>query len=114
MMARREGYFGIYSQEVFHVPQFNSLQMKAAISLRPTTVVVNSNNNAFKFHDGKTALKDGTACPAKPDHQVLAIGYGVETDAMGNKTEYIIIKNSHGGTWGDKGYGKISTDQTLD
>lgn len=41
----------------------------------------------------------------KLDHAVQAVGWGIE-----NGQEYILIKNSWGTYWGDKGFIKIATD----
>jgi cathepsin F len=42
--------------------------------------------------------------PSSLDHGVLIVGYGVNTDIIGLKTPYWIIKNSWGASWGESGY----------
>lgn len=47
---------------------------------------------------------DNDKCGTNLDHGVLAIGYGVENDG----TEYYIVKNSWGPTWGEDGFIKLA------
>merc|ERR1712241_1118734 len=42
------------------------------------------------------------------NHAVAVVGYGTE-----NKKPYWLIKNSWGITWGEKGYGKISSGKNI-
>lgn len=41
------------------------------------------------------------------NHAVLIVGYGKEKDG----TEYWIVKNSYGDTWGEKGYIKMAKNR---
>jgi len=43
-------------------------------------------------------------CGTSLDHGILIVGYGVETDIVGEKMPYWIVKNSWGASWGESGY----------
>ena len=44
-----------------------------------------------------------SGCGNSLDHAVLAVGYDTAADG----TEYYLVKNSWGTTWGDNGYVKM-------
>jgi len=46
-------------------------------------------------------------CGKSLDHGILIVGYGIETDILGFKKPYWIIKNSWGTSWGESGYMKL-------
>jgi len=52
------------------------------------------------YYDGVWYFPCGTSL----DHGILIVGYGVETDILGEKMPYWIVKNSWGADWGLDGY----------
>ena len=68
----------------------------AAIAQQPVSVAIQANQLGFQTY--KRGVFSGI-CGHKLDHGVLAVGYGKLNDKG-----YIKVKNSWGGSWGDKGY----------
>nr|AAT07056.1 cathepsin L-like cysteine proteinase [Brugia malayi] len=69
----------------------------------PISVSLYSSSPSFVAY--RSGIYNDPKCPTdakKVNHAVVAVGYGVE-----NNTEYFIIRNSWGPTWGQKGYGRI-------
>ncbi|KAK7880627.1 hypothetical protein WMY93_032737 [Mugilogobius chulae] len=63
----------------------------------PISVSVYSSCKGFKYY--KSGILNDPACKGKPDHGVLAVGYGTE-----GSSDYWIVKNSWGTARGEKGY----------
>jgi C1A family cysteine protease len=51
----------------------------------------------------KSGVLNNTNCGVNTDHDVLAVGYGVE-----NGENYWLVKNSWGTSWGENGFIKIA------
>jgi C1A family cysteine protease len=77
-----------------------------AVSRQPVSVAIEADKLAFQFYKG--GILDGTACGQELDHGVTAVGFGVE-----NGKEYFIVRNSWGGSWGEKGYIRIAKNDSI-
>jgi C1A family cysteine protease len=90
------------------VTKNNQVNLKEAVSMGPVSIAIEADTKAFQLY--KSGVLTGDACGTKLDHGVLIVGYG--TDAG---TEYWLVKNSWGPSWGDGGYIKIGrSDSTND
>lgn len=75
-------------------------QLKAALDKVVATVTIQADSTVFRSY--KSGILDSSECGTSLNHAVAAVGYGKEGD-----TEYWIVRNSWGKSWGDQGYIKI-------
>jgi len=80
----------------------NALQ--AAVAEGPVSVAIDASSIFFQLYFGGIMKH---FCGTTLDHGVLVVGYGTESG-----TDYWILKNSWGATWGEKGYFRMIRDQT--
>ncbi|KAF5739282.1 xylem cysteine proteinase 2 [Tripterygium wilfordii] len=78
------------------VPRNSGENLLKALANQPLSVAIDASGRDFQFYSG--GVFDGH-CGVELDHGVAAVGYG------SNKgLDYIIVKNSWGPKWGEKGY----------
>jgi len=90
-----------YVSSVQTVQRYSASQLMAAIAQGPVSVTVEADRTAFQGYTG--GVLNTSACGTQLDHAITAVGYGQQ-----DGTNFYIVRNSWGPTWGDAGYIKIA------
>merc|ERR1719487_2321588 len=114
-VAKSHGLFGckyekskgvVAAESYTDVTHNSGTQLKAALNKNPVSIAIEADKLVFQqYHKG---VITGSSCGTQLDHGVLAVGYGTESG-----TDYFLVKNSWGASWGDQGYVKIGTDNVC-
>ena len=84
------------------VPRNNEQALLKALAHQPVSVAIEASGRNLQFYSG--GVFDGP-CGTQLDHGVAAVGYGTAGKDNGHVVaDYIIVKNSWGPSWGEKGY----------
>jgi len=93
---------GVFSLSGFtDVPANSTQELENAVAKQPVSVAIEADTFVFQFYNG--GIISSTGCGVNLDHGVLVVGYGSE-----NGSDYWILKNSWGPSWGEKGYFRIA------
>jgi len=82
------------------VPANSTAQLEAAVAQGPVSVAIDAGSIIFQFYFG--GVIKSSWCGTSLDHGVLIVGYGTDSG-----TDYWILKNSWGPSWGEKGFFRI-------
>ncbi|XP_065854529.1 cysteine protease XCP1-like [Euphorbia lathyris] len=78
------------------VPENDEGSLLKALAHQPLSVAIDASGRDFQFYSG--GVFNGP-CGTELDHGVAAVGYGTTKGS-----DYIIVKNSWGPKWGEKGF----------
>ena len=76
--------------------------VEAIANVGPVSIYLFANQD-FQFYSDGVFDQNSKHCSSKHEdstHSVALVGYGTDFDAYGNKTDYYILRNSWGTSWG--------------
>ncbi|KAF4677537.1 hypothetical protein FOL47_000925 [Perkinsus chesapeaki] len=112
--SSRTREINVYRQEVGDlrsfdiriIPPRDSQLVATHLRLGPVAVGISANSHEFQQYKG--GVFDSQECNGKPDHAMLLVGFGTDTNVG---KDYWILKNSRGEEWGEGGYMRIVKKQ---
>jgi C1A family cysteine protease len=75
--------------------------MKSALLVGPLAVSIEADQSAFQSY--RSGIFNTTACGTSLDHATNVVGWGTSSG-----TDYWIMRNSWGSSWGESGYMRLA------
>uniref|UniRef100_A0A3P8ZWX5 Cathepsin S n=2 Tax=Esox lucius TaxID=8010 RepID=A0A3P8ZWX5_ESOLU len=87
------------------LPEGDENMLKQGLAtIGPVSVAIDATRPRFAFY--RSGIYDDPTCTKKPNHAVLAVGYGTM-----DGQDFWLVKNSWGTTWGDQGYVRMARNK---
>jgi cathepsin L len=91
------------SHQYFHIHEGKELELQTAVATTgPVSVALDATPKSLRLYSSGI-YHDNTCGSNGVNHAVLAVGYGTIDDG----TDYWLVKNSWGPSWGEVGYGRL-------
>ena len=74
--------------------------MKSALAIKPLSVSIEADTRVFQSYT--SGIFNSSLCGTTLDHAVMVVGWGTS-----GTTDYWVLRNSWGTTWGEKGYMRV-------
>ena len=75
--------------------------MKTALASQPLSVSIEADKSVFQSY--KSGIFNSASCGTNLDHATNVVGWGTS-----GSTDYWIMRNSWGTTWGEQGYMRVA------
>merc|ERR1719436_1148690 len=85
----------------YHDVSASTSSLQSALVQQPVSVAIQADQSVFQRYSGGVIT---SGCGSQLDHGVTAVGYN---------SDYFIVKNSWGASWGNSGYVYISTSGNV-
>jgi len=92
---------GVKSTSHSKVTSSSASAMKTALAGRPLSVAIEADKSVFQSY--KSGIFNSTSCGTSLDHATNVVGWG-----SSGSTDYWIMRNSWGTSWGESGYMRIA------
>lgn len=93
---KSEGVVGAKSYN--YVTKNNVSALKNAVEQQPVSISIDASSNYFNSYSSGI-LNNASKCGTGLDHAVMIAGWGTQ-----NGTDFWLVKNSWGTSWGESGY----------
>jgi C1A family cysteine protease len=80
--------------------------MKSALAKGPVSAPIQASRSVFNHYS--SGIIKGNDCGTYLDHGILVVGWGTSDE---DGTEYYIVKNSWGSSWGENGYARLAIEE---
>lgn len=96
-----------YVEHYTNVTSGSRYELYSALAKQPVSIGVDASSKEFQFYASGIL---GTGCDEQVNHAVTAVGYSYESFYFFWQNNFILVKNSWGSDWGEKGYIRLGSN----
>lgn len=101
----------VFIKSFVNVPANDDTSLQLAVIQQPVAIALQAFSSGLRFYS--SGVFTGP-CTASPDHAMIVIGYGEDSNSSPGVTlKYWKLKNDWGSGWGEGGFVRILRDPTA-